>query len=477
LPKEKRRGANAILRVQTKSAICLRRAELFSKTQKTACDGNVKGSAKFIPRFCCAPIFCFLIFFASEALKIFFMLDNTAKDFFLPGFATASERLKISVAIPVKNEAQNLAATLRALTRQVDLSGRLLDSRIFEIIVLINNSSDESAAVARSFSRPDLFPLVHVFEIDFPSAAAHIGTARRVAMDAAFRRFHERGQKGIIAATDGDTRVAADWLAATINEFERGAEAVCGRILLDKNELAALPPAVRRTHLQDAAYRLLAAELEGWLDATQHDSNPRHHQHFGASFAVASDVYARVGGLPIRPFLEDLAFYERLVENDVRVRHSPFVRVRTSARREGRAAVGLSWQLNEWSHIAAANKDCFVESADELAFRFRLSRDLRQFWLAGCRRVAGTNKSKILSQTLGINKRIFDDLIYSAKTFGKLRSAVFQIAKLPIFPKIPLAQAINDLRCILRKTRSANFSPPPKRRSKFVMRDTNQTYI
>jgi glycosyltransferase involved in cell wall biosynthesis len=59
----------------------------------------------------------------------------------------------LSVVIPVRDEETSLPATLAALAAQQDADGSLLDPRLYEIILLVNNSVDGSAAIARSFAK------------------------------------------------------------------------------------------------------------------------------------------------------------------------------------------------------------------------------------------------------------------------------------------------------------------------------------
>jgi hypothetical protein len=56
---------------------------------------------------------------------------------------------EVSVIIPAKDEAQTIAATLTALANQTDLNGQPLNPLTYEIIVLANNCTDESATIAR----------------------------------------------------------------------------------------------------------------------------------------------------------------------------------------------------------------------------------------------------------------------------------------------------------------------------------------
>ncbi len=142
---------------------------------------------------------------------------------------------EVCVIVPVRNEAETLAATLKALTYQIDLEGKKLDWQRYEVILLANNCSDNSAEVARYFARlhPEL--VLHVVELTLPPAEAYIGRVRQILMDEAYRRLVYNGrEQGIIASTDGDSQVTPMWIAANIAEIAAGADAVGGRIYTTK---------------------------------------------------------------------------------------------------------------------------------------------------------------------------------------------------------------------------------------------------
>ena len=131
------------------------------------------------------------------------------------------------------------ASRLRADGRQPG-GGRPLDRCRFEVIVLANNCVDDTAAVARAAAARYPGLALHVVDLALPEPHAHVGAARRLLMDEAARRLLQtpRGACGVIASTDADTRVAPDWLAATLAEVERGADAVGGRRPLGPARLA-----------------------------------------------------------------------------------------------------------------------------------------------------------------------------------------------------------------------------------------------
>ena len=186
----------------------------------------------------------------------------------------------------------------------------------------------------------------------------------------------------VIASTDADTIVTPTWLADLTREIELGADAVGGRIIPETYG-DAMDSALRRYHLRDVTFQHLIAELESRLDPVAHDPWPRHHQHFGANFGVTVGTYLRVGGIPRVHTLEDMAFFDTLRRSDARVRHSPRVLARTSARRDGRVAMGLSTQLGEWANAVARSEIPLVESATSAEARVRERRGWREFWIDG----------------------------------------------------------------------------------------------
>ena len=368
--------------------------------------------------------------------------------------------LTVSVIIPAKDEAASLPATLAALAAQTDLDGRPLPPRSYEVIVLANNCRDATARVARQLALAYPRLVLHVAERTLPPAEAHVGRARRLLMDEAARRLRAVGRPhGIIASTDADTRVAPDWLAATAAAVAAGADAVGGRILTDAPPAPRCP--ARRCQLRDAAYNLLAARLEHRLDPAPADPWPRHHQHFGASLALTAAAYAQVGGLPVVPYLEDEALYQALYRHDLRVRHSPAVRVLTSGRHEGRVAVGLSAQLREWA--ALGQREPLVAGGPELAAIWRARHQLRQLWQQANlgRRLpltavpaAPTSSAKQVAALLGIEGAGLTQQLLRPTTFGLLwewalteQAAARQWAGR--WPAVPLSQALAELRALV----------------------------
>lgn len=288
--------------------------------------------------------------------------------------------LQICVIVPARNEAEGIADTLHALCSQVDDAGSPLHPDSYEILVLANNCTDDTAEIARGVSLNYPEHHLHVCDVTFPPDQAHIGRARRWLMGcAAVRLGGRRNNGGIIASTDADTVVAPDWLTAITSEIANGADTVGGRITMGRRG-DDIYPALRRYHLNDVLFQHLLAELGSRLDPVEHDPWPRHYQHFGANLATTVDAYLAVGGLPHVSILEDVAYIEALRRADLRVRHSPRVRARTSARRDGRVALGLSTQLGEWAEALALGVIPPVEAAADAEARVRERRAWREWW-------------------------------------------------------------------------------------------------
>ncbi len=116
------------------------------------------------------------------------------------GEQDATGPIRLSVVIPAFNEAGYLPATLDSLHRQ-DFAGS------WEIIVVDNNSTDDTAAIARAHG-------ARVLVENRPGVCA----ARQLGTE------HARGQ--IVVSTDADTVHPADWLTRLDARFRSDPAAV-----------------------------------------------------------------------------------------------------------------------------------------------------------------------------------------------------------------------------------------------------------
>jgi hypothetical protein len=273
-------------------------------------------------------------------------------------------RLQVCVVVPARNEESQLPRLVAALANQLGLNGLPLDPEVFEIIILLNNCVDRSAAVLRALRPLGLLKL-HVAEITLEAHEAHVGRARQILFDTAYDRFCAIGrQDGLILTTDADTRPEPDWIGQTCAEFAKNVSGVGGRILLEPEERAALPVSVQRLFLRDLGHRQALEEMRSLYAPEPEDPFPYHHQHYGASLAVSAAAYAKAGGMPLTRTSEDAALYRAVVASGGRFRHSYRVRVHTSARVLGRAEGGLANVLARWHDQANAARPVVVESAE-----------------------------------------------------------------------------------------------------------------
>ncbi len=322
----------------------------------------------------------------------------------------------------------------------------------YEVLLLVNNSTDATACEARRFAREHPRLRLEITERTFPAAAAHIGNVRRTLMEMACGRLEGsiEGQ-GAILSTDADTEVAPDWIAQNLHAIAAGADAVGGLIQLHTHEVCKLPARICRMQKLDDDYRTLVAWLEDRLDPLAHDRWPRHYHHFGASFAVTVEAYRTAGGLPPERSLEDVAFYQALMRKDQRFRHSPAVKVRTSARLDGRTAIGLSEQLNQWAAGEHAGAETPVDSVRLLTLRFTARRAFRELWES--KRLADRTRH-FAERTQAAAERVGNAL--DCQTFGEAWEvlALDPLLKRRLGPtqsKSPIGSAIHELRALSRQ--------------------------
>ena len=357
------------------------------------------------------------------------------------------------MALPARDEAQTIGATLRALGRQVDGGGRPLSG--YTVAVLANNCRDETAPQARRAAPAGL--QVRVREVCLPPERAGVAEARRQALDWAATLA---GGDGVLVSTDADTCPEPDWLWQLLAPIHAGAAAAAGRILLDPRGVA--DPAIRRTQQLDDAYRLAACELSARLNPDPADPWPNHWQHFGASLALSVRAYRAVGGIPDVACLEDVALVEALRRADLTLRHTPHARVYTSARLTGRVPVGLSTQLAQWRCGPAT---WTVPGGAEVAALARAEAALRAgygegremlcvgalatLWLAAPDRLCEALRAPTLGLAL--------DAAHAA------RWAAGQWTRR--YPPVPVSQALEEVRALLHAGAGPDTRPAGTRRS------------
>ncbi|HEY3829912.1 MAG TPA: glucosyl-3-phosphoglycerate synthase [Solirubrobacteraceae bacterium] len=251
----------------------------------------------------------------------------------LAALAPPHPDLQAIVVVPARDEASRIAACLQALSTQRDVA-----AGSYELILILDGCRDRTLQVVQQTASLRRQPAVHTVTLLYPQG---VGRARRLGMDIACRRFMQIGREhGLIASTDADTSVAADWLWAQLALAQAGAAAIGGLIELDPTERQALDPHAIAVREQSTVQRLADA-----IEQTAGEAAVEHAHFSGASLALTAAAYQRCGGLPVRAALEDEALAQALTRQGIAIHRSRRVRVRTSARTDGRAPRGLAQDL------------------------------------------------------------------------------------------------------------------------------------
>jgi len=221
------------------------------------------------------------------------------------------------VVVPAYNEAALIAACLDSLLDQRD--------RDFSIVVVDNNSTDNTADVVKQWARAQPSSVVHLVR--------EVRKGTGAASDTGFRFAIDRGADWI-ARTDADCIVAADWIAR-IRSHTSSTDMLGGKIRPRTDDV--------RLHWLERAYLpavTAAARLFGVLRPS--NRGPQYKTGYvmcvGNNLAIAADTYLASGGFP-RFAIEELPIpNDRALVNRVRVvsshlTYAPDVVVYNSIRR------------------------------------------------------------------------------------------------------------------------------------------------
>lgn len=245
------------------------------------------------------------------------------------------------VCVPARDEVERLPRLLRSLAVQDGFS----QNNRLRVVIAANNCSDGTVEAVRAMIADGETAALdlRLIATEFAPDAAHVGTARRLALDTGADWLAAEGcADGVLLTTDADAWLPPDWVAANLHAL-RDAEIVGGRLVIERE--AAPDPAVAGLHDRIELYWQAVRALEDRLDPPAHDPAPRHGDHTGASLALRADLYRAVGGLPPLRRGEDNALVARVLEEGGRLRHCPALRVHVSDRAEGRAEGGMAIEM------------------------------------------------------------------------------------------------------------------------------------
>ena len=173
-----------------------------------------------------------------------------------PGSSRPGWRPRVSVIVPAYNEEELLPACLEALAAQ-DYAGEV------EILVVNNASTDATGEIARAHG---------VRVIEEPTR----GYGR------ALRRGFAAASGEILASTDADTEVPADWLSRLVETYAWDDEVVCAG-----GDVEFIDPNLRGWIFTRGLLRFLV-----WSDRA--GGAPPHL--WGANFSVRRAAFVRAGG-------------------------------------------------------------------------------------------------------------------------------------------------------------------------------------
>lgn len=133
------------------------------------------------------------------------------------------------------------------------------------------------------------------------------GTARKILMDEALRRFNlSDNGNGVIVSLDGDCTVSHNYLREIEKEFS-GLPEISGAVIRFEHPL---PVKARDHRMAIAAYEL---HMRYHYQALRHSHMPSVYHTIGSAIAVRASAYVRAGGMSRRPAGEDFYFIQKLI--------------------------------------------------------------------------------------------------------------------------------------------------------------------
>ena len=230
--------------------------------------------------------------------------------------------LKIIVTLPVYNES-GLERCLDSLFLCETSSGIRA-----EVLILINAPADAPAEIhdqnqstldqTRTWIADHPHPQIRFFahlDHSFSRKESGVGTARKILMDEASRRFNQiNNPNGIIASLDADALVEPNYLKALSNHFEStGAE---GCSLYYEHPLEEAQNSGQSEYSVDVYEAVAQYELHlrYYVQSVRYTGYPYAFHTVGSSFAVKADVYCLEGGMNRKQGGEDFYFIQKITQ-------------------------------------------------------------------------------------------------------------------------------------------------------------------
>ncbi|WP_457105816.1 glycosyltransferase [Methylobacterium sp. P5_C11] len=349
------------------------------------------------------------------------------------------------VCIPARNEAERLPRLLASLAAQNGVSARAP----LRVVVLANNCTDGTVPAVRDVEASGILATLalRVIDVALGEADAHVGTARRMALEAGADWLDADGQPdGFLLTTDADARLPADWVAANLRALEC-ADVVGGRLVIDDDGSG--DPDLTALHARIERYWSGVRRLEDLLDPPPYDPAPRHGDHTGASLAVPAALYRAVGGLPALPCGEDNALVGLLRSNGARLRHCPDVQVLVSSRHQGRVSGGMATEMVRRARVLDGEAYLLPEAAHWQALILRRATLRRAFHLEPEARAAACARLGLDAEDLASFGACPNDI-----AFVERADRILEARAAPA-RECPLDRAIADLDALALSVRDA----------------------
>lgn len=239
----------------------------------------------------------------------------------LPVFTTDSDNKPevVTVIIPIRNEAQNILQLLK------DLEQQTFDTSRFQVIVVDDNSSDDSLSTVQNYQQNS--------SLNLSLIALASSCGKKEALAAGI----EQSKADFIFTTDGDCRVPSEWLEVMVNCFKDQIKMVVGPVeispvdnffggmqMLEFTSLIGSGAATLGWHKPtmcngaNLAFRTeIFHEVEGYQDNLEQDSGDdiflmhKINQEFPDSIHFCKDQGAIVQTAPVKSFKKFLSQRQR----------------------------------------------------------------------------------------------------------------------------------------------------------------------
>ena len=231
----------------------------------------------------------------------------------------------VGVVVPAHNEQARIGPCLRALRAALH---QLPPGVLGAICLVLDRCADSTAqVVAETLSGTDRWPSVDVLHNHEPGVVARL--RNRGVRQLTRRLVGSPARQTWLLSTDADSTVSPSWATDHLRYADAGADAVAGMVGLDE------------------PWRLDPRALGRYTMVLEAGTFGTAHSHaWAANLGVRADAYRAVGGFPPVVSGEEHALLARLRAAGYRIASPTDVRVRTSARLDGRATGGLAELLH-----------------------------------------------------------------------------------------------------------------------------------